>query len=203
MACHDNKVKILRNGLPIKLDKACSGESHLFTTTTTLPNPTYQWTLDSVFPVAPILSTESFYNYKFDSKEHRLYCVVKGVECAIQTDVRVIGKTCTPCITKCASEVAFVPSDEITSLIDTNGVVYPIPGNQYFQCQGNSKANQDTAAAILDMIKFQKPCLGNIEVKVEAVLGNFCIKLTIKHSPIIFRWAVFGTDKYPFQTNNC
>lgn len=207
MSCENHTLTVYYNGIPFKEDrhdKACQGESHLYTTSTTLLSPvTYTWVLDNV-----LVGTGSTYNYTFDDKKHGLRVTATSIksQCSIGIKILPEGRKCQPeCPIKCLSESVNIPSGIFTGLIDYNDVFYPVPTGHYFECNKFSKGNSDSIKAIISLIKKSAPCnMDRLQVSLLESQGiGKCLRLNIKNSPIKFRYLQLGESQYTFETNNC
>lgn len=205
--CSENKLVIYKNGTPFsrpREDSGCIGESHTYTTTTTLVEPvTYEWRLDNIHN--PIIGRQSSFTYTFDNKTHNLILVAKNAECGIQIDLKVIGKTCPVCPVKCRTESVFIPKGILECLFDDAGKAYYFQGIHTVECGTSGIANIAAAKEIYDMIKSAAGCqTESLKVTFQYNYSSpLCLMLTIRNSPIKFKYLKIGNTKYGFSTNGC
>lgn len=206
MACSDNELIIYADGVPLsrsRKDVGCKGEKRLFTSSTTLTGDvSYAWSLDKL---TNVVSTNSFYSHKYDTKKHKLYLVVNGDGCGIQLTVDLAGKECTYCPITCYVSTAAIPAREINSLIDENGKIYPLEGGITGQCAHGSLLNIMAGKAIVRAILAGLKCSkGNLNASVYNNLPTkTCLTVTISNSPVKFKYIQVDGVNYLMDNSRC
>jgi hypothetical protein len=203
MNCSDYIVNIFVDGVPLdSKDVGCKGESHLFTTETTLPSPvSYKWTLDNS-PIA--LSTESSYSYLFDDKLHYLKLWATTPGCQILKTIKVEGRKCTLCKTECLTQTASIPAGTLNTITDELGKKYYVADGVVAECKKGGNIMQ--ARAVKKAIQAVTNCdlrAMNVSIYYSNPNGRNCLNLTITNSPIRFKNVQVDNTKYGFDTSRC
>lgn len=206
MACSDYKLTFFVDGAELPRPQrihGCQGDKIRISATTSLPGHIeYRWSIDGL---GPIVSTESYYDYTYDNKGHRVRLEVRTTDmpsCGIISDVKVIGKECTACPVICNTQTVKFPAGTVLSLIDENNKVYPIE-NCVVVCENSG--NKDITVGIKRGLKAHSKC--NLQGLRAFVYtngeGQLCATLSITNSPIRFNYIVVGRSKYLFNTSKC